>query len=995
MNQHAAPPEFAMSFTQEAVRLECRDGTGWQSLGQARFAGGDLAAVLNSLREEAGGQAGELDTVLVIPDDQILYTVLTVPFGSDTVATIARALEASTPYGADDLAFDWCPAANGDIETLRVAAVARRTLDEAEDFARAQGFRPSGFQARPGDDRFDGHPDFGPSRLVQEQFNRRPFSAPDLTQARVTAPVIEVEATSTPAPAAPVVSRITPHVVIAPVVTAAAAPVEATAADTARAAVIRHGQTPPLSAKRLSPRAEAVHTRAAAARLNRTDAPAAAASAPGLAERLRRLDPARLPVMVGGLAFLLVMALLFLGRPAPDQQIAQAPVAATEVVPEPAPAPEPVAEPAAALPTTPAPEAAQPDALDIALAEALAQARVTTPEPAQAQQPASPEPTAAAPEATAPSALLPASPPTTQAADPASPPPAQAPQLVDPARMAGPNLPADPEPQETAAAEPVAQQPAPPPAAPAAPAPSAEAAAAATQAARLASSARPPRATPAAASAPAAPDPRPTVPDNPLPYQAQQRPDAAPVTASRPPARPAAPPARPAEATAAPATAAPATPAPVAARPPSAPPAPAPRPAQPEAAAAQSAPAQATPAQATPAQTPAARPPSRPDRLSLLEEGSRVEDAQPRRLTAAERALIEAQLRDLRTAQAGAAPLSEAERGLVFQLADARPTRKPVSVRAPSQQAVQDAVAEAVSAPRPSARASTAAAVIAPRAEAPAASAPAAAGTISRSARPASRPGNRTVAAAPSGADVEQAIASAIGSSTATPGAVALTALTSSQVPPRRAGGAAAVAAAAGAVAAPTNAMVAAAPAAAALAPSSPDLRAAAEAQSAEAAMAEQRRMDAELQAQAEARARNQAAADARADAQARAQAEARARAQAEAEARAAASRNQQYRPPEVDSEPDVVAAVPQNAIGNAGASATVKDGIQLNSTQIIGTVGAGQASRALVRLSNGRVLTLRIGDRINGGTITAIGDSRITYQKQGRAHALGVLNGQ
>ncbi|MDN5567970.1 MAG: pilus assembly protein PilP, partial [Paracoccus sp. (in: a-proteobacteria)] len=60
-----------------------------------------------------------------------------------------------------------------------------------------------------------------------------------------------------------------------------------------------------------------------------------------------------------------------------------------------------------------------------------------------------------------------------------------------------------------------------------------------------------------------------------------------------------------------------------------------------------------------------------------------------------------------------------------------------------------------------------------------------------------------------------------------------------------------------------------------------------------------------------------------------------------------------------------------------------------------IGTIGAGQASRALVRLSNGRVLTLRIGDRINGGAITAIGDSRITYQKNGQAHALGVLNGQ
>ena len=34
--------------------------------------------------------------------------------------------------------------------------------------------------------------------------------------------------------------------------------------------------------------------------------------------------------------------------------------------------------------------------------------------------------------------------------------------------------------------------------------------------------------------------------------------------------------------------------------------------------------------------------------------------------------------------------------------------------------------------------------------------------------------------------------------------------------------------------------------------------------------------------------------------------------------------------------------------------------------------IGAGKASRALVRLSNGRVLTLRLGDKINGGTATS-----------------------
>ncbi|MDV3194572.1 MAG: hypothetical protein Q8886_02495 [Candidatus Phytoplasma australasiaticum] len=207
MNKHAAPPEFAMSFTQEAVRLECRDGLEWQTLGQARFSAGDMAAILNDLRRQAGGRGGDLDTVLIIPDDQILYTTMTVPFGSDTAATIARRLESLTPYPAQELAFDWCPAANGDIETLRVAAVARRTLEEAEDFARAQGFRPSGFQARPEDERFDGQPDFGASRLAQEQHDRRPFSAPDLRQARITAPDIPTEPQTADAPPAPDATR--------------------------------------------------------------------------------------------------------------------------------------------------------------------------------------------------------------------------------------------------------------------------------------------------------------------------------------------------------------------------------------------------------------------------------------------------------------------------------------------------------------------------------------------------------------------------------------------------------------------------------------------------------------------------------------------------------------------------------------------------------------------------------------------------------------------
>ena len=97
MNRHIAPPEFAMSFTSEAVMLEHRDGHGWRPLGQAPFAGHEMTARLAALRDKAGAMPSQLDTVLVIPDDQILYTTLTVPVGSDTPAAIARALEAMTP----------------------------------------------------------------------------------------------------------------------------------------------------------------------------------------------------------------------------------------------------------------------------------------------------------------------------------------------------------------------------------------------------------------------------------------------------------------------------------------------------------------------------------------------------------------------------------------------------------------------------------------------------------------------------------------------------------------------------------------------------------------------------------------------------------------------------------------------------------------------------------------------------------------------------------
>ncbi len=923
MNKHAAP-DFAMSFTHEAVLLERRDGTGWQTLGQVRFAGGNITASLRMLREQAPVPGSEADTLLVIPDDQILYTRLTVTPGSDIRAAIARALEGITSCTSDELVFDWCPDCDGRIDSLRVAVVARKTLEEAEEFARQQGFRPTGFVARPDDDRFDGQPDFGVPAALRPLPALRPFSKPDLHQAAITSDRIEIPEPPTDQP---MISRIVPHrLPDAP----SPSPSDTSPSDTSprpAAVVIRHGgaarTTGPGALERMSERARAVHARAAAARAQRKQI---AADRPQgtphpLVQRFRRRRPGTLGVLMGGLLALLLLTFLVFGDPPTPQEMAQRPaddsipptVQAAEpqtagpqtagpqsVAAAPAPANSasdddsslPRADSVAASPVLPddSPAPAPQDALDAALAEAMA----------------SPEPDRPAPAA--------------------------------PVDRAAAGAPAD---ADSANFRPAAAVASDPPAAALPPLRSVSQS--------LSRSARPPRAAvPARASAPAAPDARPIVPTDPQPYP--QRGEAQPsrVTAIRPPARPA------------------------------------PRPQiQP------SSPPSAAPEQAAPAGLPprppagASRPPARPADLTLREEGSASEENQPTRLTQAEEQAPRQVLRDLRTAQAGAVRLSTAERGVVIRLAQARPQRKPLSIAGPSRQAVEQAVQQAAANARPPHTPEDLGEADAPstnRAGNP---------SLVRSARPTARPDSAPSPRAASGAGnpslsreaVEAAVAAAVDSAAAAPGGLALTALSSSAIPPRRASRDRAPARTA-----PTG-------------PSAEDLRAAAQAQQAEAErlrLEEQRRMDAELQAQAEARARARAAEDARAEAQARAQAEARARAQAEAEARAAAARKQNYAPPEAENEPEIASQIPEGRTApTVAAAATVKDGIQINRTQIIGTVGAGKASRALVRLSNGRVLTLRLGDRINGGTITDIGDSRITYTKGGRPQQLSVLGGK
>ncbi|MDP0927228.1 hypothetical protein Q0601_08610 [Paracoccus onubensis] len=1008
MNKHAVPM-FAMSFTQEAVFLERREGQDWQPLGQAEFARGNIAGQLGALRSDLAQDSSEPDTVLVIPDDQILYTTMTASPGSDIPAAIARALEGMTPYKADDLAFDWCPDADGRIDSLRVAAVARKTLQEAEEFARLQGFRPSGFVARPGDDRFEGDPDFGVSDLARQEHDAIPFSKPELRNAGITSDRIAI---AEPEETHPVISAIIPHYALpvsAPVPAAEPIPVPTSASpdeveagepsvdpepaqtapkkDPPRVAapvVIRHGEghEKPLAAG-LSPRAQAFHEKAAEARSSRAKTePETPGKAFALFTRLQRAAPGNLAIMCGFLFVLLVAALLIFGGNSPEpDEIAGTPSQTDPAQADPALAgsDEPTAQTATNTGETD-PSADEPGLNGSAQQGLAGQNTVDSGEDIPIREitpadtalsdsetaPESADPTATSddpltaalaeamqgtPAAESLSSGADSGTPETPSSDPSNSRVLQgeaaqiaAGQAVD--RAVSPSE-APPESTETANQSQPTEQ---------------EAAATQAQQQRLERSVRPPRVSPQQTSQPATSDTRPSVPADPQPYEQRSEPEPVRVSGQRPPNRP------------------------VAA---------APAPAQPEAApAATTAPAESEAAPATNAQPAAntatgnsSRPPSRPADLTFLEEGSRSEEGVPTRLTRSDRLFLEQLLRDLRTAQAGAPALSEAEHGAVIQLAQARPQRRPVEISGPSQDAVRAAVEEAISSSeRPVSRSDAAGSPDVASAGGNAASAAnasdsppsrVATASLGSSGRPMARPeafraqnGNDPGSGDPSLARdaVEDAIAAAVQNSTASPGAVALTALTSSEIPPRR----------------NDDAAPAETPAAA---PADTGQ---------EAAIAEQRRRDEELQAQAEARARERAAADAQAEAQARAAAEARARAQAEAEARAAAARNQRYVPPEAENEPEV--AQPRSGgktAASVAAAATTKGGIQINRTQIIGTVGAGKASRALVRLSNGKVITLRLGDKINGGQIVEIGDSRITYMEGGRSKQLSVLGGQ
>ncbi|WP_223423743.1 hypothetical protein [Tateyamaria pelophila] len=87
-----------------------------------------------------------------------------------------------------------------------------------------------------------------------------------------------------------------------------------------------------------------------------------------------------------------------------------------------------------------------------------------------------------------------------------------------------------------------------------------------------------------------------------------------------------------------------------------------------------------------------------------------------------------------------------------------------------------------------------------------------------------------------------------------------------------------------------------------------------------------------------------------------------------------------------------VTPSIPSSA--SVSREATTRNAINLRQVNLIGVYGKPSDRRALIRLSNGRYQKVQVGDRLDGGRVSAIGDSELRYQKGSRNVVLKMPKG-
>ena len=88
----------------------------------------------------------------------------------------------------------------------------------------------------------------------------------------------------------------------------------------------------------------------------------------------------------------------------------------------------------------------------------------------------------------------------------------------------------------------------------------------------------------------------------------------------------------------------------------------------------------------------------------------------------------------------------------------------------------------------------------------------------------------------------------------------------------------------------------------------------------------------------------------------------------------------------ESDAEPETVSAMPAIPTkASVAKQATLTNAIRLGRINLIGVFGAPSDRHAMVMMGNGRLVRVKVGDRIDGGKVAAIGENQLSYVKNGR----------
>lgn len=179
-------PEFTLSLSFEGIRVLHRTDAGWVLVGEVALDDADMPGALSALRAEADRlESPDALCKILVPNSQIRYMTIESP-GADTKArraAAAKALEGATPYAVSDLIYD----ISADGDETHIAAVARETLTEAEAFAVEHGFRPVSFVAAPEENDFGGEPFFGVTRAAVSLLSPGEQVEPDTTPVTLSA----------------------------------------------------------------------------------------------------------------------------------------------------------------------------------------------------------------------------------------------------------------------------------------------------------------------------------------------------------------------------------------------------------------------------------------------------------------------------------------------------------------------------------------------------------------------------------------------------------------------------------------------------------------------------------------------------------------------------------------------------------------------------------------------------------------------------------------